>query len=170
MNAVSPPFTNLPVSIESLPQAEALEFRNVDRRYAPLAVMTTVLFLLIPLAAGTTIAGFAETIFRAMQVFAGGSIIVTLIAFLTWKHARTYAVALREHDLALRKGWIWSKTIFVVLSRVQHVEVSRGPFERRAGLATLKIFTSGGAQSDLTVPGLTASVADQLRQQIAGAE
>ena len=164
------PFTNLPARIDSLPQAQSLEFRKVDRRYAPMAVLTTVLFLLIPLAVGCTIAGFAESLARAMQVLAGGVVIIALIGAITWMHARSYAVALREHDVALRKGWIWTKTIFVVLTRVQHVEVSRGPFERRAGLSTLKVFTSGGAQSDLTIPGLTADIAERLRQQIAGAE
>lgn len=60
-------------------------------------------------------------------------------------------------------GVIWRQTIAVPRSRVQHIDVSQGPFERSYGLATLSIYTAGTQYSKVDLPGLDHGVAIALR-------
>ena len=50
--------------------------------------------------------------------------------------------------------------------RIQHIEIERGPLERSAGLATLQVFSAGGAHHTFEIPGLTYEKAIELRQFI----
>jgi membrane protein YdbS with pleckstrin-like domain len=52
------------------------------------------------------------------------------------------------------------------LVRIQHSEVTRGPLQRLFELATVKIYTAGGQQSDLSIPGLTPDEAYKVRDYI----
>jgi len=60
---------------------------------------------------------------------------------------------------------VWTITrVRVPMARIQHVDIRRGPLERRYGLATVVLFTAAGAHA---IPGLALEVADQLRDRIA---
>ncbi len=74
--------------------------------------------------------------------------------------------ALREKDISYRSGLIFRKTVTQPLQRVQHVEVERGPIERSTGLATLQVFSAGGAGHTFAVPGLAHSQAMHIRHYI----
>lgn len=63
-------------------------------------------------------------------------------------------------------GVVWRTRVAIPISRLQHVDVHRGPFERRYGLASLELHTAGTRNASHTVPGLDASVADALRDQL----
>jgi membrane protein YdbS with pleckstrin-like domain len=76
------------------------------------------------------------------------------------------AYALREHDIAYRSGLFFRKTIMLAFNRVQHIEISSGPLQRRFGLASLKFYTAGGSSVDLKMDGLTSQTAKQLRSHI----
>ncbi len=82
------------------------------------------------------------------------------------KQLRVKALALREHDIAYRSGLFWRKTIMLAFNRVQHVEVSTGPLQRKFGLASLKFFTAGGTSVDLKIDGLMRERAEQIREFI----
>ncbi len=73
--------------------------------------------------------------------------------------ARRLAYQLREHDLSLRSGVITHRVESLPFSRVQHVNVHRGPIERSLGLATLHVSTAG---PDISIPGLTRSDAERI--------
>ena len=51
----------------------------------------------------------------------------------------------------------------VLVNRIQHVEKSSTPLDRRFNLATLQIFTAGGTGGDLKIHGLPARTAEKLR-------
>ncbi len=57
--------------------------------------------------------------------------------------------------------------ITIPFNRIQHTEISRGPIERKYELSTLKIYTAGGSTSDLSIPGLEAEEAEQLKEFVA---
>ncbi len=82
------------------------------------------------------------------------------------KQLRVKALALREHDIAYRSGLFWRKTVMLAFNRVQHVEVSTGPLQRKFGLASLKFFTAGGTSVDLKIDGLMRERAEQIREFI----
>jgi len=70
---------------------------------------------------------------------------------------------LRDKDILFRKGVIWRSVTAIPFNRIQHVETSSTPFDRKFDLATLQLFTAGGSGGDLKIDGLTAAVAEQLR-------
>ena len=74
--------------------------------------------------------------------------------------------ALREHDLNYQSGLIFKSLVSQPILRIQHIEISRGPIERRAGLATLQVFSAGGIAHTFNIPGLVHEDAVSLRQFI----
>lgn len=75
-------------------------------------------------------------------------------------------VQLREFDVSTRRGVISRTTTSVPFSRVQHVTVQRGPFDRAFGLSTVVIYTAGAITVDAKVNGLDPDRADRLREDI----
>ncbi|MDG0968496.1 MAG: PH domain-containing protein [Porticoccaceae bacterium] len=74
--------------------------------------------------------------------------------------------ALREHDLSYRSGLFFLHTLTQPLTRIQHVEINRGPLQRRYGLAELRAYSAGGQASTFAIPGLSHRDARQLREFI----
>lgn len=72
--------------------------------------------------------------------------------------------SIREQDLVLFKGLFFKDIICQPILRIQHIDIQRGPFERLAGLATLKVYSAGGSDHTLAIPGLPAETAERMRQ------
>ncbi|MCW1720410.1 PH domain-containing protein [Pseudoalteromonas sp. A3] len=72
--------------------------------------------------------------------------------------------ALRNHDIAFKKGVIWQQITILPLARVQHMEIHQGPIERKLKLASLKLFSAGGVSADLQISGLTHEQCKNIRQ------
>ena len=69
----------------------------------------------------------------------------------------------RDKDVLFRKGVVWQSVTAVPFNRIQHVETSSTPFDRKFDLATLQLFTAGGSSGDLKIDGLGKDIAEQLR-------
>jgi membrane protein YdbS with pleckstrin-like domain len=78
--------------------------------------------------------------------------------------ARSYAM--REHDILFQDGLFWQKTTAVAFNRIQHIDLTHGPVERKYKIASLKFFTAGGSSVDLKIPGLPEKDAEQIRTLI----
>ncbi|MCT2590027.1 PH domain-containing protein [Streptomyces sp. N2-109] len=78
---------------------------------------------------------------------------------------RSWRYAERADDLLIAHGVQWRKTTVVPYGRMQLVEVTSGPLERRYGLARLQLHTAA-ATTDATVPGLTPAEAERLRDRL----
>ena len=50
--------------------------------------------------------------------------------------------------------------------RVQHIDVTRGPFDKMFGTATLVVHTAGTHNSIVTLPGLSPERAAEIREAI----
>lgn len=74
---------------------------------------------------------------------------------------------LDEDGFALRRGRWWETETRVPASRVQHVDLKRGPLERSLGLATLVVHTAGMKLAAVSVSGLDAADAEALRDRLA---
>ena len=71
--------------------------------------------------------------------------------------------SVRERDIIYKSGVIWRSVTAVPFNRIQHVEKSSTPLDRRYQLATLELFTAGGSGGDLRIHGLPARTAEKLR-------
>jgi membrane protein YdbS with pleckstrin-like domain len=54
----------------------------------------------------------------------------------------------------------------VPFGRVQHIDVTQGPLERRFGLGTLVLHTAGTRSGAVGLPGLLFEEAGQIRDHI----
>jgi membrane protein YdbS with pleckstrin-like domain len=85
------------------------------------------------------------------------------IAYRRWKSS---AWKLDGTGLHFRRGRAWRKEVLVPRSRVQHLDIERGPIERRYGLATLIVHTAGTRQHALRIAGLEDADAVALRDAL----
>ncbi len=74
--------------------------------------------------------------------------------------------ALRQQDISFTSGLIFKKTVSQPILRIQHVELKRGPIDRKIGLAKLQVFSAGGAMHTFEIPGLKLDDAESIRQFI----
>ena len=82
---------------------------------------------------------------------------------IAYRHA---SYRIDEHGIEIREGVLWRRIINVPRSRVQHIDVSQGPFERRHGIATLSIHTAGVSNSMVALPGLEHGRALRIRDYL----
>jgi membrane protein YdbS with pleckstrin-like domain len=101
--------------------------------------------------------------FLAAAVVLAGAV---LRVFFMRRSIRSWGYAERAEDLLVRHGLLIRRLSIVPYARMQFVDVTAGPLERAAGLATVTLHTAAAA-SDATVPGLEAAEATRLRDRLA---
>ena len=159
-------FENPIIDFKDLPQTELIEFEPLPKRYINYRRLTFSILLLVLSAMwiGPLIAG--ELI--GVAISGGVWLAIALLIFLFEKKRYSQkGLALREHDITYKEGVFFQKTVTIPFNRIQHSETSRGPIERKFKLSTLKIFTAGGSQSDLSISGLDPDRAQELKDFIA---
>lgn len=87
-------------------------------------------------------------------------------AVMGFRRQRHTLWRLDEQGLGVRRDLLWQWETRVPLSRVQHLDLRRGPVERGAGLATLVVHTAGSRFSAVTLSGLDATDAERLRDTL----
>ncbi|MBT8067059.1 MAG: PH domain-containing protein [Gammaproteobacteria bacterium] len=71
--------------------------------------------------------------------------------------------AVRDKDIVYKNGVFWRTVTAIPFNRIQHVEKSSTPLDRRFQLATLQLFTAGGSGGDLKIHGLPTRTAEKMR-------
>lgn len=93
-----------------------------------------------------------------------GAVIGATIGFR--RQRRTFW-RLDAQGLGVRRDLMWEQDTRVPISRVQHLDLRRGPIERGAKLATLVVHTAGSRFSAVTLSGLDGQDAERLRDTLA---
>ena len=89
-----------------------------------------------------------------------------LVFYTPERRYRSWAFLETEDELHIQQGiWFKSRTV-VPFGRVQHIDVSQGPVERRYGVGTLTLHTAGTRGSSVTLPGLDHEDAERMRDGI----
>lgn len=110
-------------------------------------------------SAGLVAAGVAVVIAAAGAAFS--------LAWPPRYHAR-YRWEVLPEGVVVARGWLWRTLQVVPHTRIQAVDSSSGPMERRAGLASVHLRTASREGSP-RIPGLDAEVASALAARIAEA-
>ncbi|WP_225824913.1 PH domain-containing protein [Streptomyces naphthomycinicus] len=84
---------------------------------------------------------------------------------LLGRNWRSWRYAERADDLLICRGVLWREETVVPYGRMQLVEVTSGPLERRFELATVQLHTAAAA-TDATIPGLDPAEAERLRDRL----
>ena len=165
-------FSNPIVPIKQLPAILTLDEQTLSEQYAPLNRLINLGFTLLVCMLGMTLyfqsfVNLPKGLLNSLPFFIWG---VAILGFLsTWlNHARDLvkSYALRELDLHYSSGLFFRKVVSQPITRIQHIELKRGPIERKVGLATLQVFSAGGEMHTFQIPGLPVDIAQQLRQFI----
>ena len=64
------------------------------------------------------------------------------------------------------RGWLFHTDTVVPFVRVQHIDVTRGPFDKMFGTASLVVHTAGTHNSIVVLPGLSPHRAAEIREAI----
>jgi membrane protein YdbS with pleckstrin-like domain len=79
---------------------------------------------------------------------------------------RSTWVRLDDDGLEYAHGWLWRHHVSVPRSRIQHTDVTQGPYERRFGLATLVVYTAGTEHAAVPIEGLSHETALAVRDAL----
>jgi len=101
-------------------------------------------------------------------IVTGPVVSLTLLAlvFLPRRRYRAWGYREDEDELHVRHGLLMRVRTIVPFGRVQHIDISHGPVERRLGLATLTLHTAGTRTASVSLPGLLEAEAEQMRDRI----
>ena len=98
--------------------------------------------------------------------------LVAGVALIGWgwvvvgRAVRSWGYAEREEDLLVTRGILFRQLVVVPYGRMQFVDVTAGPLDRRFGLATVQLHTAAAA-TDAQIPGLVPTEAARLRDRLA---
>lgn len=90
------------------------------------------------------------------------------VLFLIRRRVRALGYAERAEDLVVRSGVLFRKRVVIPYGRLQYVEMSSGPLERRYKLCRLTVNTAADAAT-ATILGLPDEIGSQLRERLAAA-
>ena len=91
---------------------------------------------------------------------------VVSVVFLVSGRWRRWGYAFTDRELHVAHGWFTQRHTIVPVSRVQHIDVSQGPLERGAGVATLSLHTAGTERNLVILPGISRQRAEEIRDVI----
>ena len=157
-------FQNPEIALDDLPGMEDLDWQKLHKDFVRRMQVQHALVALAPLAGATVFTVLLHALLIP-TLFLWTLAVGFAIVFVSWPRIsvprRGYVV--RDKDIVFRSGVIWRSVTAIPYNRIQHVETSNTPLDRRFGVATLQLFTAGGSGGDLKIDGLGANVAEQLR-------
>lgn len=163
-------FANAPIELSQLPSASTLSFQPLHPNYRKVLNIEWLITTLVLFAIALALSGWAFR-FRILPtaILLGSSVLIIAVYWVIMSRSFPLAgYALRERDVVYKRGWLVQSVRMVPFGRIQNCTVKSGPLERKYGLASLTIYTAGSSGADLSIPGLMAEEADQMRQFILG--
>lgn len=167
--AVFSSFQNDQVLNINIPALATLEYSPLEKNLLKADVIWTLIFYTIAFAVTLALKYIFEIEFfvnyaHYFWLVIGALLIISLLFIRSVFKKKSYAI--RQKDIIYKKGLFWQSSTVIPFNRVQHCEVSQGPIDRYFNLAELKIFTAGGASSDLTIDGLLPETANRIKDFI----
>jgi membrane protein YdbS with pleckstrin-like domain len=155
-----------PLSVDDAfaPPGEA--WHPVSPKLATARRITMVLLMLLVLV-GIVLLGFIPES-RTIALILMGVWLVALI-WMWWligRRVRSFGYAEREDDLLVTSGIMFRRLVVVPYGRMQLVDITAGPLDRRLGVATVQLHTAA-ATTNATIPGLPPTEAAGLRDRLA---
>lgn len=161
-------FENTQVQINNLPAVKQVHFQQLDRAFLKVEYISSLIFF-----------GFLFFVIFIFVMLASSEVrwvkILVASLWLFWfmlslllvkKNYDIAGYAIRQHDIVHRKGVVFRNLTTIPFNRIQHCEISEGPVEKLFELSTLKVFTAGGATSDLAIGGIRKEEAQLIKEFI----
>ena len=102
----------------------------------------------------------------ALVPAAAGAALIGWAWWLIGRNTQLWGYAERADDLLVRRGVIFRQLVIVPYGRMQQVDVTAGPLDRKFGVARVQLHTAA-ATSDAVIPGLVPAEAARLGERLA---
>lgn len=165
-------YENHILSSAQLPLPEEVDFEKLASQYR-VSVLLTLLITVSIIVALMSIVRFQPfvPVPEPLSAFYPYGVLIVVCLFSLIMVFQFFAIpqkgySVRHHDLHFASGLIFKKVISQPILRIQHVELKRGPIERMFDLATLQVFSAGGATHTFEIPGMPHSKANTFREFI----
>lgn len=150
---------------------ELVPLQSLERGYLAVLRIRAAIGWLIIAAMGAVADGYLQWRIGSPPGVVAGPVILfglTSIVFFVPRRWRRWGYAFTDTELHVAYGWLTRVHTVVPVSRVQHIDVSQGPLERSAGVATLSLHTAGTENSLVVLPGVSRRRAEEMRDAIRG--
>lgn len=148
---------------------QTFESKALEQDYLKIVRFSWLITTLL-MASGPTILFSAifelKWYFSVLTYLASYLLLYGLIHWYTIHWFKAYRYSLTGAGLKIHKGVIWQQQNMVPRNRVQHVDITTGPLERRYDLGKLVVHTAGTRNATITLPGLLQQHAADLRQEL----
>ena len=159
-------FENKEIDIQELPKIEDLQFNKVEKKYLLVLLLRIVMFALVFNGIGLFFYFSGKMGFPPegiLYTLLGINILVILRLTMTIMAFKIRAYALRERDISYQRGLFVFKQTTVSVNRIQHVELTQSVLMKLFHLASIKIYTAGGNQSDISIAGIHKEKAEEIK-------
>jgi uncharacterized protein len=132
------------------------------------AMRRAVLGAVAILVGAAVVIGFAAagSVVGAVLGALGIALVAIAGSIVVGRNYDSWGYAERGADLLVTHGVMVRRLVVVPYGRMQLVDVTAGPIERRFGISTLRLHTAS-AGTDARIHGLTAAEATRLRDRLA---
>ena len=141
-------------------------WRRPDRKLLTLRRVLVLVYVGVPglaaVGAAALLRGTAEAVAALLLLLVALGLLLVAVE----RRWQAWGYAERADDLLVRRGVLVRRTSVVPYGRMQYVDVTAGPLDRRLGLATVTLHTAAAA-TDASIPGLLADEAARLRDRLA---
>jgi len=165
-------FSNTQLSLSDLTPYQTQESTHLEPSYIKANNILRIVFFSIVLLiiAGVKWQPFSPLSDGASNVFtlvlSVASVLSLFIVVMSYFYDKSKSYTLRENDISLYSGVIFKKVTIQPFLRIQHIELKQGPVDRKLDLASIQVFSAGGALHTFELPGLTHNDALAMRQYI----
>ncbi len=159
---------NNQILLTDIPKSEEIEFTPLLPNYKKLLIIQWSIFYVFLLIGGGV--GFYWLKTRDyITLLALLFVVVWLICFalqllLIYKGFPYKGYAIRQKDIHYRSGYLTRKIITIPIYRIQHLEIRQGLISKILKIAKLKIYTAGDNGADLSIKGIDAATAENIKQ------
>lgn len=148
---------------------DQLVFEGISDRYTKVVLANIIvnytIIILLPLALF-----LIEDFDKNSIIFVITEIILVIACIsnllITKKACLFKGYAIRENDISYRRGFILHKTTTVPFRKIQQVSIKQGILSRLFSLYSLEITNGAQFESSITIPGLTETKAESIKQLI----
>lgn len=161
-------FENQPLESTFLPSFQGIATERIEKKYLAVLLIQKAIQLAIVIGIWYGVYHFNPevAIMPGTPILVGvlGVWVISTVFILVVFPTRKFLV--RSHDVTYEYGRLFYTVTTIPINRIQHVSLGQSPLEQFFHLAHLNIYTAGGNQADLTLPGLKYQIAENLKDHL----
>lgn len=162
-------FTNELIDTALLPKFEDVRLTPLQPAYWKIMLFNIIIrYIIIGAVCAAAIYFVEETDKFTLHIVIVFVLSLAVNLFFARKNFKNRGYAFRTHDVIYRTGAISITTNIIPYNRVQHAALHEGWIARQYGLAAVEIFTAGGQDSDIKIPGIIKEEAENIKQLLMG--